>query len=197
MRRYVIGLVFTAVLVGSLFRAADETGVRLMRMFGTLGVLVLGVIGTMALTRIQSRQGLKEIEGALKSLEPDAVITDWVYQGRGRPDFLVVGPGGITAICLEEMPQSTWTRVAASKVARGRERSMAAAAWVRERLAEQAVPVHPLLVLTRRRALPEYTTAEVPVLNADGVAEQIHSTWQLALLDPGERFRLTRSLRSA
>jgi hypothetical protein len=208
VRRYIIGVVITAVLVGSLFRAADDTGVRLMRMFGTLGILLIGIIGTLALTRLQSRQGLKAIEAALKSLEPDSLITDWAYQGKGRPDYLVVGPGGVVAICLEEMAQSTWKGRAAHRVARARERAQASTRWVMERLHKGAhtlpgpisdllpqVAVRPLVVLTRRKTLAEYTADDVPVLNPEEAGEHVRSLMQLGVLDHSARVELTRVLR--
>jgi len=54
VRRYVITLMFLALVIGSLFRAADQTGIRLMKMFGVMGIFLFGVVGTMALTRLQS-----------------------------------------------------------------------------------------------------------------------------------------------
>lgn len=209
MRRYIIGMAITALLIGSLFRAADDTGVRLMRMFGTLGILLIGVIGTLALTRLQSRHGLKAIEKELKSLEPEAVITDWAYQGKGRPDYIVVGSGGVVAVCLEEMAQSTWKGRAAQKAVRARERAQASAHWVTERLKKstEALPaplgdllpqvaIHSLVILTRRKTLAEYSAEAVPVLNPEQAAEHVRSLMQADLLDHSARVELTRVLRA-
>ncbi len=208
MRRYVIGLALIALLIGSLFRAAEQTGVGLMKMFGTLGILLFGVVGTMALTRWQSRSGLKEIEQALKSLEPEWFITDWAYQEKEKPDYLLVGPGGIVAICLSDVAQSTRARRAASAVAAGRQRVTRAMDWVRQRLraaapeledslgeAVRELPVAGVLVLTRRRAEEEYSTPEVPVRNPERVVETIRSLWDQERLDRDGRIRLTRLFR--
>lgn len=197
MRRYVIVLAIVAVLVGSLFRAADETGVRLMKMFATLGIFLFGVVGSMAITRLQSRAGLKELEGALKSLEPDGLITDWAHQGGGKPDYLVVGPGGLVAVCLDETPQSTWARLAAGKVARGRERVLSAARWVREQLTDAELPVETVLVLTRRKALADYAADGVAVLNVENLSGHIRARWDRELLTEQARIKLTRHLRQA
>jgi hypothetical protein len=209
MRRYIITMLVMALLIGSLFRAAEDTGVRLMKMFGTIGVLLFGVVGTLAITRWQSRQGLKEIESALKSLEPEFLITDWSYQGEGKPDYLLVGPFGLVAVTLDDTPQSTRKKSAEQKVARARERAVAAGRWVQKQLAElssrgkdlpeglQDLPVVPLLVLTRRRAEPSDSAEDVTVLNAEGLARHIRSLSDEDRLDSPARIKLTRMLRGA
>lgn len=199
MRRYVIVLAVMALLIGSLFRASEQTGVRLMNMFATLGIFMFGVVGTMALTRWQSREGLKVVEAAVKSLEPGWIITDWALQGGGRPDYLLVGPGGLVAICLDETPQSAWKGRARNNVARARQRAEAAARWLRERLPGEPadLPVAAAVVLTRRRAEAEYSADGVTVMNSDALREHVQSLWQENVLDERTRFQLTRSLRSA
>lgn len=210
MRRYVIALVIMAILIGSLFKAADQTGIRLMAMFATIGIFLFGIIGTLAINRWQSRSGLKDIETALKSLEPKCLITDWAYQGGGKPDYLVVGPGGIVAICLDDTPQSTRAKRAAALVAKGRDRAQGSVRWLWDRLSAaapgltpplgesvQEMPVTPVLVLVRRRALAEYTTGGVAVLNAEQLAESLRSVSERNLLEEPARVRLTRVFRSA
>lgn len=210
MRAYLIGLTIMAVLVGTLFRAAEQTGIPLMRMFGTFGIFLFGVVGTMALGRLQSRSGLREIEAALKSLEPEWVVTDWAYQGKGRPDYLVIGPGGAVAICLDETPQSAWARRAEASIARGRAKAEVAAGWVQQQLSAAAngiqgplagqvtgLPVSPVLLLNRRRAVPGYSAEGVPVLNAEELAAHIQSLAQGERLDQQGRIKLTRVLRGA
>ena len=210
MRRYIITLLLLALIIGSLFKAADQTGVRLMRMFGTIGIFLFGVVGTMALSRWQSQQGLNQTETALKSLEPEAIITDWAFQGKGRPDFLVVGPGGIAAICLDETPQSTAATRAEASVAKNRDRVQESVRFVRDRLLGASaevkaslgdlmdeVPVAAVLVMTRRRALPEYAAGGVTVINDNQLAEHVRSLWDRELLDERTRIKLTRVLREA
>lgn len=210
MRPYIIALAIIAVLVGSLFRGTAETGYRLFNMFATMGVFLFGVVGTMALTRWHSRQGHKAIETELKSLEPDWLITDWAYQGGGKPDYLLVGPAGIVAVCVDETPQSSFARFARSKVARSRERTLAAVRWLRDRLTGAAgsstlpvsqgapdLPVTPILVMTRRRAEVDYTAEGVMVVNPDQLAAQIRSLGERELLDERARVKLTRAFRTA
>ena len=199
MRRYVIVLVFMAILIGSLFRASADTGVRLMNMFATIGIFLFGVVGTLALTRWQSQNGVKDVQAALKALEPEWVITDWAGQGGGRPDYLLVGPGGIVCVCVDETPQSTWARFARKRIARGRERVLGAERWVRDRLGSaETLPVATVLLLTRRRAEAEYTANGVTVLNPPALTDYVRSMGGAEpLLDQRERFDLTRKLRSA
>lgn len=198
MRRYVIALVFMAILIGSLFRASADTGVRLMNMFATIGIFLFGVVGTLALTRWQSQNGVKDVQAALKALEPDWVITDWAGQGGGRPDYLLVGPGGIVCVCVDETPQSTWARFARKRVARGCERARGAERWVRDRLGSGGtMPVSATLLLTRRRADAEYTADGVTVLNPLALTDHVRPMGDTEpLLDQRERFSLTRKLRS-
>jgi len=208
LRRYFITLVIMAVLVGSLFRAADQTGVRLMKMYGTFGIFLFGVVGTMALTRWQSQSGLKETEQALKSLEPDAVLTDWARQGGDRPDYLIIGPGGAVAVCVDQSPRPLGKRRAAASVDRGRVRAAASSRWLEGRLAHAAtwlvepaasltrqVPVSSVLVLTRRHATPEESAEGVAVVNPDQLAGHVRSLWARELLDSSARVQLTRALR--
>jgi hypothetical protein len=210
VRRYVIVLAVMAVLIGSLFKAGAQTGVRLMNMFATIGVFLFGVVGTLALTRWQSREGHKAIEAALKSLEPTWLITDWAHNGGGKPDYLLVGPGGIVAICVDETPQSSWKRTAIRKVARSRERTLAAVRWLRDRLSAMGadatalvregtneVPVTPLVVMTRRQAVPDYTAEGVTVVNPDQLAAHIRGLGERELLDERTRIKLTRTFRTA
>lgn len=197
MRRYVIVLIFMAILIGSLFRASEQTGIRLMNMFATIGIFLFGVVGTLALNRWQSSTGLKEVQAALKSLEPDWVITDWAHQGGGRPDYLLVGPGGIVSVCLDETPQSTWARFARKRLERSRERAEASVRWLRDRRPEEEPPVSAVLVLTRRKAEADNAAATVAVVNAEHLAEQIRSLGSRELLDERARIALTRTFRSA
>ncbi|HWI53793.1 MAG TPA: hypothetical protein VNT01_16770 [Symbiobacteriaceae bacterium] len=199
MRRYLIVLVLMAILIGSLFRASEQTGVRLMNMFATIGIFLFGVVGTLALTRWQTSTGLKEVQAALKSLEPDWVITDWARQGGGRPDYLLVGPGGLVCICIDETPQSSWARFARSRIVRSRGRAEAAVGWLRQRLQgtpAPELPVSALLVLTRRRSEAEYSEGTTAVMNADRLAEHLRTWSGPVLLDEGARFKLTRRVRS-
>lgn len=208
MRRYLIALVVISLLAGSFFRAAQQSGSKIMNMFGVLTVFLLGVLGSMAVTRWQSRTGLKETEAALKSLEPECLLTDWLGRGGGRPDYLVVGPGGLAAVCVDETPGNWGARRAAPAVGKARERVRSTIEWVRDRLGEAAPAVQgplgesvhdlaakPIVVLTRRKALADYSAEGVTVVNADQLAAAVRAEWGQVLLDDKDRVQLTRLLR--
>lgn len=209
MRRYIVTLALMAILVGSLFKASQQTGVRLMNMFATLGIFLFGVVGTMALTRYQSREGLKEIEAALKSLEPQWLITDWLRRGGGYPDYLLVGPGGLVAVCVEETPQSAFRGTVARNLKRARERASASMQWVRERLggvgpalevsggmSAPDLPIATVVVMNRRKAEPGFSTEGIPVLNSEDLARYVRRLWEEDPLDERARVTLTRALRA-
>ncbi len=199
MQGYVVALLLIAFLVGSLFRATEVTGMRIFNMFATLGIVLFGVVGSLALARLQQRSGQRSVEEALKALEPDWVITDWSDAPGERPDYLLVGPAGLLAVCVESAPGPARSARAKRRLASSAERARRCAAWVRAALAEfpdaAGLPVFPLVLLSRMRA-PEGEQAEgIPALNPERLAGFV------AGLDPGPalsrplRFRITRRLR--
>lgn len=197
MRWYLVTLLIIAFLVGTLFRATEQTGVRLFNMFATMGVFLFGLVGSLALARLQRRSGLKGVEGALKSLEPEWVITDWAGAGGNKPDYLLVGPTGVAAVCVDETAGSTLAWRARQLVERNRQRAERSAEWVRGQLgqANGEVPVFPVLLLSRRKAVAEYSKGQIAVLNPDQLAAHLRSGEQPSLFEQPERFRLTRLLR--
>jgi hypothetical protein len=194
VRRYVVTLLIIAFLVGTLFKATEQTGMRIWNMFATMGIFLFGLVGSLALTRMQRRSGQKSVETALKALEPEWVITDWAGEGGDKPDYLLVGPTGIAVICVDETAGSTFAWRARQLVERSCRRAEQSAEWVRSRLGGEA-PVMPVVLLTRRKVEPEYGNDQVAVLNPDQLAEHLRSGDQPALYDQPTRFRLTRLFR--
>lgn len=207
MRKYIITLLVIAFLVGTLFKAADQTGVRVMKMFGTVGILLFGAIGTMALTRWQSRTGLQEIEQALKAVEPEGIITDWSDRRDGRPDYLVVLPGAAAVVCVDDMAQAIRGKRALTRIGKARRRTLGAVEWLRAALTRGTsaddvadshlaqVPIAPVLVLSRRRVQAEDADEGVAVLNADQLTGYLKNYASEAVLDATARVRMTRTLR--
>lgn len=201
MRSYLMILSVLAVLTGSLFRGAVETGVGLLGMFGTLGVFLLGVVGSLMAARWQTSAGVREVEEVLLSLAPEYLITDWGDRGRDWPDYLVVGPQGLTAICLDHTPQSAWALTVGRALERSQERARQTVRLIERRLAEgavegaEAVPVEAVVVLTRRRA-GENLGEGVAAVNPEQLADHIRSASHPAFLDRRTQVRLTRLLRA-
>ncbi|MFB5083886.1 hypothetical protein [Symbiobacterium thermophilum] len=199
MRGYLITLLLIAFLVGSLFRASEVTGMRIFNMFATFGIFLFGVVGSLALTRLQQRSGQRGVEEALKALEPDWVITDWSAAPGERPDYLLVGPAGLLAVCVEHSPGQARSARARRRLAGAADRARQCADWVRSELSgwrEAAdLPVFPLVLLSRMRAPDDQQEDGVPVLNPESLAGFV------ANLEPGPalsrplRYRITRRLR--
>ncbi|HEY8347994.1 MAG TPA: hypothetical protein VIL07_12130 [Symbiobacteriaceae bacterium] len=201
MYRYLIILAALALLTGATWRGAQQTGMGILTMFGTLGTGLLGVVATMAVTRWQMDAGRREVEAALLSLAPEYLITDWGDRGKDWPDYLVVGPRGLIVICLDETAQFVRARRAGVALARSRERARQAARRLRERLAAAeaegaSVPVDAVVVLTRRRAEGAEADPDVAVLNPEDLAAYIHSVPYPERLDRSMQVRLTRLLRA-
>jgi len=201
LRGYLIGLVVIAFLVGSLFRATEVTGMRIWNMFATIGIFLFGVVGSLALTRLQQRWGLRSVQESLKALEPDWVITDWSDEPGVRPDYLLVGPGGLLAVCVEHSPRALLSNRTRRRVNSAAERTRRAADWVRDALAAMPaaadLPVAPVLLLSRMPARPEYQEAGVPVLNPEGLAAYVGSLAPASTASRPLCYRVTRCLRTA
>jgi len=198
VRPYLTALLVIAFLVGSLFRASELTGMRIWNMFATFGIFLFGVVGSLALTRLQQRSGIRSVQEALKALEPEWVITDWSHAAAERPDYLLVGPGGILAVCVEDSPRALSAARTRRQVAAAAVRTLRAADWVCRRLAELDaghLPVRPVLLLSRLRALPEYSQEGVPVLNPEGLAAFVGALAPAPTVSRPLRYRLTRRLR--
>lgn len=203
MRRYVVVLVILALATGGLYQAAEATGSGLLTMFATLGLFLIGAVGTLALNRHQAESGVREVQQALKSLEPECFITDWTSDPGERPDYLVVGPAGLHAVCVDDIPQTAKATKALLRIAQSRDRTVAASSWVRRRLIQAAdsieglegIPVSGVLVLSRRRADEADSTADVAVLNPDALRLHVADQERPELLSKPLRIKLTRYFR--
>lgn len=197
MRWYLVTLLIIAFLVGTLFKATEQTGMRIWNMFATMGIFLFGLVGSLALARLQRGSGLKHVQAALKALEPEWVITDWSGQGGEKPDYLLIGPDGITALCIDETAGSTFAWRARQTVERSRRRAERSAQWVSAQLGQTdaTAPVKPLVLLSRRKAQPEYSADGIVVLNADQLGDHLRFGGESVLFDQPTRFKLTRLFR--
>lgn len=89
-------LLVIAFFVGSLFRLYIETGIGFFRMFGTLGIVVLGAVASRIIVRAQLDEGERLIHSAMQNLPPECDV--WRLSGR-TADRAVSGPNG-TVILL-------------------------------------------------------------------------------------------------
>lgn len=206
MRKYLITLGIMAVLIGAIWKGGELTGVRQFREAFDAGLLLFAIVGSIAAARWQANAGKKGLETALKSLEPDGILTDWSTQKDDRPDYLIVGPGGLVAVVVDDLAQTAFRATAARKVAAARFKAEDAVRWIRDQLTAKSAAVQgaldgaplnvtPVVVLVRRRALPEYTDDGIKVLNPEELAAFVRSTWTVEDLDKPKRVRLTRLFR--
>jgi len=199
VRGYLITLLLIAFLVGSLFRAAEVTGMRIWNMFGTIGIFLLGVASFLALTRWQQRSGQRSIEEALKALEPEWIITDWSDAPGERPDYLLVGPAGLLAVCVDHSPGPARSPRARRRVEAAADRALQCARWVRAELSEwdeaDGLPVIPLVLLSRMRAPDDPAEGGVPVLNPEALAGFVETLAPRPEAGKSLRYRITRRLR--
>lgn len=199
MTRYYVVLAVLALAVGALLQAFSRSHAPLQEMAVTIGVLLIGVVGSLAVSRFQTDRGRERVEQALKDLGPEFIITDWA-EGRGpaaAPDYLVVAPAGVAAVVTDPMPQSTWRRLVPRRLAQARARGVARAAWAAEAAAGLSLPaLVPVVVLTRRVVSPDDEVAgEVAVVNAEQLADQLRQLAAPERLTQEERLRITRHLR--
>lgn len=98
--------------VGSLFRAYQTTGIGLYRMFGTIGIVIIGYLGTRVFVTAVTAEGRRKLREALESLPegfllvPQVALTD----GQGRKvdvEYLIVGRGAVHLLAVDETPPHT------------------------------------------------------------------------------------------
>lgn len=149
--RQLAPLLIVAFIVGGLFRLYNISGVALYRMFGTIGIVVLGFLGTRIVQSWQLHDASAGMQDVLKALP-----AGWQALERGAPigvlgwQGYLVGPNHTLAVT---------TLTTANYVKGGRLQRMLDRGTIRaEALAEVApkdrvvFPLVPCVVLLRRRA---------------------------------------------
>ncbi|MBO8142441.1 MAG: hypothetical protein H0Z37_09765 [Firmicutes bacterium] len=169
--RQVLPLLVIAFLVGSLFRLYAEFGIGFFRMFGTLGIVVMGVLATRLVTGWQLGAAAAELESVFKRLPAPwrAMRTGSGGSSPGWTGF-VGGPGGTLAVATCAVANYARGRSLKRSLAPSVRRAKQLAGAVPEGFPE---PVVPCVVLLRRRADKEAEQAAGPgvrVLDLDGVA---------------------------
>lgn len=199
VRGYLITLLLIAFMVGSLFRAAEVTGMRIWNMFATFGIFLFGVAGSLAIARLQQNSGQRGVEESLKGLEPEWIITDWSAAPGERPDYLLVGPAGLLAVCVEHSPGPARSARARRRLSVAADRARQCAGWVRAELSgwpdAADLPVVPLVLLSRMRAPEDQQEDGVPVLNPEALAGFVETLSPGPAVSRPLRYRITRLLR--
>lgn len=139
-----------ALAVGTLFQLYDQTGVGFFRMFGTLGVGVMGFVAATTFSVLQIEGARRELGQTLaESAEfkahraPKDLFASFV-----RAEHVLVGEAGSLLVATSAVPNFRGRRYL-RRVALAADR---VAEWARAMSTDAAAPVRPVLVLLRRRA---------------------------------------------
>lgn len=104
---WLIAAAITAILVGSLFRGYNQTQVGFLRMFGTIGLVVIGYFTTRAFYAFQEGEALERLKGALADLPPDfqvgssLMVRDPQNSRRLIVDLTLVTPHGLLLMAID------------------------------------------------------------------------------------------------
>lgn len=149
--RQLIPLLLAAFVVGGLFRMHNITGIGLYRMFGTIGIVIMGWLGTRIVQSWQLQDASAGMQDVLERLPED-----WLALERGAPIGLLGWQGYVVG---EDKTLALTTLTTANYVKGGRLWSQLRRGVTRAlALAEVApakhvvFPVVPCVVLLRRRA---------------------------------------------
>lgn len=173
--RQLVPLLMAAFLVGALFRLYNITGIGFYRMFGTLGIVIVGLLGS----RIVSSWQLKDATAGMHEVL-DALPDTWTALERGAPigvlgwQGYIVGPAGTLAVTTLPVPNYTKGRSLRRAMDRGFARAQALAETAPAK--HVVFPVTPCVVLLRRRADEEARTDAPPetlVLDMDGLRDYV------------------------
>jgi len=91
LRRW-IPVLALAFVVGALFRLGNELGIGALRMFGTQGIVVIGVLVAANVKRLQTEEGLRRLDEHLRALPRDVNVRP-LGMAAGHPLWLVEGKG--------------------------------------------------------------------------------------------------------
>lgn len=91
-----------AFVVGSLFRLYSEFGIGFYRMFGTLGVVILGAMFSRIIVTAQLGEGEREIKEAVRRLPEECDVWRLTREGADR---VILGPAGGVVLLASNVAQ--------------------------------------------------------------------------------------------
>lgn len=169
--RQLIPLLMAAFVVGGLFRMYNISGIGLYRMFGTIGIVIMGWLGT----RIVQSWQLQDASAGMQDVV-DRLPEQWQALERGAPIGLLGWQGYLVG---QDKTLAVTTLTTANYVKGGRLRAQLRRGITRAlALAEVAptdhvvFPVIPCVVLLRRRAdedAREGVPDDVKLFDVDGL----------------------------
>lgn len=184
-----------AFVSGTLFRAYAMTGIHVLRMFGTMGIALAGIVAAMTLTQAQAESARAEARRQLQSLGPHFRLVP------ATGGYVAVGPHGITYCRFDAMPNYGRQAAVRRRLERSEAAALAVTASLRARLSAAGhgdVPLHTALVLLRRRADTARSLSrqgsDVMHLNPDTLRQALDPADRPELLDAQRRRRLAQFL---
>lgn len=98
-------ILLLAFAVGALFRFGNEYSIPVLRMFGTWGIVAIGLVGARSLRRFQAEAGLAELTEALDRL-PQGLELQEAPPVDGVPAWLLTSPRGKLLLGGSDVPHS-------------------------------------------------------------------------------------------
>lgn len=169
--RQLAPLLIVAFIVGSLFRLYNISGVALYRMFGTMGIVLLGFLGT----RIVQSWQLDDASAGMQEVI-DGLPEGWQALERGAPIGVLgwqgyfVGPEQTFAVTTLATANYIKGRRLGGQMRRGMARAVALAEVAPDK--HVVFPVVPAIVLLRRVADSEaqrFVDEDVSLFDIDGL----------------------------
>lgn len=142
-----VPLFLIAFVTGFLFRMGDQYGIPVLRMFGTWGIAVIGIWGSLILRAIQREDGIRRLEESLRSLGANVEVERVATVG-ALPVWMLKTPKGKILLGASDVANSVRAR-RAQRILDRHVRAMFKAAWQKGVLAPSE-KVQAALVLLRR-----------------------------------------------
>ena len=104
MLRRTLPILLLAFAAGALFRFGNQYDIPVLRMFGTWGIVAIGLIGARNLRALQARTGLKELEEALRALPAGVELAE--VPAAGGPAWVLSASKGKLVLGTSDLANS-------------------------------------------------------------------------------------------
>lgn len=166
MFRRFLPLLIIAFVTGTLFRIGNQYGIPAFRMFGTWGIVMIGIWGSSILRGIQLEEGLKNLDERLKALSEKVRIERIGLAGR-LPVWMLQTPRGNILLGASDVSHSARSH-RANRVLSRHARAVIDAALSSGKLPQGEEPEAALVLLRRglggRRERLPLAEGRAPVL---------------------------------
>lgn len=203
MTRYLVVLACLAVFGAALFGLAGRWGLPILNMFATMVVAIFFIVAAIALGAWQALEAYRRLKAALKKLEPNILISDLSHHKVPKgaevapPDLVLVTPGGVAAVMVDDLPDNASQNRARRQLARRGARARAGVEWIRRRSGDKALPVAAVLVLLRRLSGRDEAPPGVNLVNPEVIPAWLEATLPGTILNREAQVRLTQLYRAA